>query len=179
MKGGGEKTYSFWKINKIRLESLGGGLGGMSGFFSDVSTEQKNKILGVIVSHVEGPDPGTVVIVERSRPRGASLVCTGMCRPLGLSTSRLCSTRACSRAARSPPPWCRTHRRYRVIIIISGSLSYVWISRQLSPLSAPPSPARPGESMLATFPLGSLSRKWLTSSISKCIFPVSPKLRYV
>ena len=111
MKGGGEKTYSFWKINKIRLESLGGGLGGMSGFFSDVSTEQKNKILGVIVSHVEGPDPGTVVIVERSRPRGASPVCTGMCRPLGLSTSRLCSTRACSRAARSPPPWCRTHRR--------------------------------------------------------------------
>ena len=74
----------------------------MSGFF--LMCAKKNKILFVTVSHVKGPDPGIVVIVARSRPRGASLVCTGMCRHLGLSTSRLCSTRACSRAARSPLP---------------------------------------------------------------------------
>ena len=79
-----------------------------------------------VTLYCPGPDPGTEVTEIRSHPRGASLVCTGMCRPRGLSTSRPCSTRACSRAARSPPPWCPTRPRYRWQdkYILSSMLKY-------------------------------------------------------
>ena len=126
--------------------AAGTGRGGSTGVGAETGTGggqwslTRVNIISFLIFPPPGPDLETVEIVKR-RLRGASRLCTGMCRPPGSSTSLPCSTRACSSQVRSRPPSCPTRPR---------PPSRWW---------AAPSPDKPGGFTLEIFHSASPSRK--------------------